>query len=72
MFESSYDKSVIIPKRYHDKKYKLIKTSFLDSYAIELDDCHFVSGSTSDTSDNDNIIEYGHNATWDTITITSK
>lgn len=32
IFESSYDKSVTIPKRYHDKKYKLIKTSFLDSY----------------------------------------
>lgn len=72
IFESQYDKNVTIPKRYQNKKYKLIKTSFLDSYAIELDDCHFVSGSTSDTSDNDNIIEYGHNATWDTITITSK
>ena len=24
IFESSYDKSVTIPKRYHDKKYKLI------------------------------------------------
>jgi len=72
MFESSYDKSITIPKRYQNKKYKLIKTSFLDSYAMGLDDCNFVSGSTSDTSDNDNIIECGHNATWDTITITSK